>query len=153
PPVAPSAAPPRAHSTPSPPTPEAAAPPSVPMPRSVAPAMPAVPPPPGVMRRSLTPPPSSAGAPSSGRAPAPSLVGQLESTGRASRPSTSGLYPVVGEAIVVAEPPIAPPEKRGGGRSFLFALVGLAALAGAGLLVLRKEAEEGKATTPAVHAA
>jgi serine/threonine-protein kinase len=153
PPVAPSSAPPRAHVTASPPPPEAAAPPSVPMPRSVAPAMPVVPPPPGVMRRSLTPPPSNPGAPSSGRASAPSLVGQLESASRASRPSTSGLYPVVGEAIVVAEPAIAPPEKGGGGRSLVFAVVGLAALAGAGVLVLQKRAEEAKATTPAVHAA
>jgi hypothetical protein len=131
-----------------PPSHSAGARPSAPVSHTPAPVLPVVPPPPGVIRRSLTPPQSNVVAPSSSRAPAPSLVGELEATDRVSRTSTSGTYPMVGEAIVVAPPVPEVPEKRGGSRSAIFAFVGLAALAGAGMLVLRKGADEAKAVAP-----
>jgi serine/threonine protein kinase len=150
----PSVAPPRVHATTAPPpSASAAARPSAPMPPGPPPAMPAVPPPPGVMRRSLTPPQSNAVAPPSSRAPAPSLVGQLETAERASRTSTSGTYPLVGEAIVVARPAVEAPQKRGASRSAIFAGVGVVALAGAAVLVLRKGEAEARTPTPPVPAA
>ncbi|HVW28665.1 MAG TPA: protein kinase [Polyangiaceae bacterium] len=123
---------------------EAAGPPTS---RSVAPSLPYVPPPPGAMRRSLSPPPSSVGPPSSGRATG-SGVQYVEAAAEAPRPSVSGTYPLVGEPIVVARQSFAPLEpKKSGGRSVIFAAVGLVALAAAGALVLRREPAESKAST------